>query len=143
MVRECGDCTKCCEGHLVANVKGFLMEPGKPCPILQIGKGCTDYANRPEKPCKSFKCQWLKSPLVPEWLKPSESGVIITVQKINDIEFLKMTSAPNTPDADAVTWFMMFLIKNQINGAWDGSRKKYWTGTTEFCKIMTDEYGIQ
>ncbi len=140
-MRSCGDCTKCCEGHLAAKVKDFDMSPGNPCPVLQIGKGCTDYENRPKDPCQVFSCQWLKNPIIPEWLKPSESGVIITVQRIKDIEFLKLTAAPDFPDADALTWFITFVLKNKINGAWDAPRKKYWTGSPEFIQTMNEEFG--
>ena len=63
MLRQCGTCTKCCEGHLVGTINGKEMYPGKPCYLLQIGKGCSDYENRPEEPCKAFNCQWITNTL--------------------------------------------------------------------------------
>lgn len=140
VVRECGTCTKCCEGHLASVINGKPMYPGNPCIILQIGKGCGDYENRPVQPCRTFECEWLVNPAVPEILKPEHSGVIITWQKINDMRFLKMTKAPNEPNTDATTWFIKYLLMNGINGAWDSDTKKYWVGSPEFMAMMNEEY---
>lgn len=140
MSRSCGDCTRCCEGHLYADVKGHIMSPGNPCPILQIGKGCSDYENRPENPCRTFNCQWISNPQVPEDLYPKTSGVLITVQQINDIKFMKLHCAPNEPTADQLTWFIMYGLKNKINIAWDTLLKKYWMGDTMFTKAMNEEF---
>ena len=35
--KECGTCTKCCEGWLGANIKGHEMYPGKPCFVAYSG----------------------------------------------------------------------------------------------------------
>ena len=41
--RECGTCTKCCEGWNVFNIQGKSIKPGKPCSFVEEGKGCTIY----------------------------------------------------------------------------------------------------
>ena len=140
MSRTCGNCTKCCEGHLYAVVNGHELVPNNPCPILQIGKGCGDYENRPEDPCRSFYCQWITNPDIPEDLYPANSGVIITVQKIDDIMFMKLTCAPNEPTADQLTWFIMYGLRKKINIAWDTLKKKYWMGDTLFTRAMNREF---
>ena len=138
--RSCGTCTKCCEGHLASMINGQPMYPGKPCYLLEIGKGCSDYDNRPEKPCRVFNCEWLINPEVPENLKPEKSGVIISWQKIDGIRFLKMTKAPNEPNTDSTTWFIQYILRNGINGAWDSDTKKYWVGSPEFMAAMNKEF---
>lgn len=140
MVRSCGSCTKCCEGHLASMINGQPMYPGKPCYLLEIGKGCSDYDNRPEKPCKVFNCEWLVNPEVPDLLYPDKSGVILSWQKINGIRFLKMTKAPNEPNTDSTTWFIQYILRNGINGAWDSDTKKYWVGSPEFMAAMAEEF---
>lgn len=140
MVRSCGSCTKCCEGHLASVINDKPMYPGNPCYLLQIGKGCSDYDNRPEKPCRVFNCEWLINPEVPENLKPEKSGVIISWQKIDGIRFLKMTKAPNEPNTDSTTWFIQYILRNGINGAWDSDTKKYWVGSPEFMSAMAEEF---
>lgn len=39
MKRECGDCTKCCEGNLTFTIKDIKVYGGKPCPFVDIHKG--------------------------------------------------------------------------------------------------------
>jgi Fe-S-cluster containining protein len=86
--RECGTCTKCCEGWLMADIEpeiipknrtagsigdiheqhiggGIGISPGRPCRFLNMDKdvndglGCTIYEHRPYEPCQRFKCAWL------------------------------------------------------------------------------------
>ena len=45
--RSCDGCTKCCEGYLAGEIQGKQMGFGKPCFLVEIGKGCNDYENRP------------------------------------------------------------------------------------------------
>ena len=140
MSRTCGNCTKCCEGHLYTVINGQELTPGNPCYLLQIGKGCSDYDNRPEEPCQTFNCQWITNPDIPEDLYPKTSGVLITVQKIDDIMFMKLTCAPNEPTADQLTWFIMYGLRKKINIAWDTLKKKYWMGDTLFTRAMNREF---
>ena len=53
------------------------MEPGRPC-MHCTGHGCAIYPDRPEDPCKSFECGWLKegSPM-PDELRPDRAGAIV------------------------------------------------------------------
>ena len=76
--RECGTCTACCEGWLKGEIRGHKMYPGKNCHFLGCN-GCTIYEDRPQEPCRNFECVWLKdkSGIIPEWMKPELSKVII------------------------------------------------------------------
>ena len=44
---------------------------------MNIGKGCNDYKNRPDLPCKVFQCEWLINESIPKDFKPSKSNTII------------------------------------------------------------------
>lgn len=134
--RECGSCTKCCEGHITATIRGQEVSPGKPCFLLQIGKGCTDYDNRPENPCKLFECEWLSNPEVPDWLYPDKSGVMIHTQVIDRIQYLRITAAPNMPSRSALTWFLLYGIKNNINICWIDAEGEHWSGDIMFEEAM-------
>lgn len=57
------------------------MAPGKPCRHLG-SQGCTIYADRPQKPCRTFQCAWLRrgSPL-PDDLRPDRCGAIVLADR--------------------------------------------------------------
>lgn len=74
--RSCGDCTKCCEGWLSADIYGQELKVGSPCRYLKASQGCSIYSEGRPQICSSFKCVWLEDSSVPDWVKPSVSGVI-------------------------------------------------------------------
>lgn len=63
--RECGRCTLCCK---VLAIKELDKPKGINCGLVQIGKGCGDYENRPPS-CREFECLWLMG-LLPNEFKP-------------------------------------------------------------------------
>lgn len=65
--RQCGDCTLCCK---LMGIEELKKPANKWCELVQIGKGCGDYENRP-KSCRDFQCMWLQGQL-PEDLKPNK-----------------------------------------------------------------------
>ena len=75
--RECQPCTACCDGWLTTTVNGHIVRPGQPC-RHSTGVGCGIFSTRPENPCRSFFCGWIRedSPL-PDWMRPSECGAIV------------------------------------------------------------------
>lgn len=77
-MRECGDCTACCGGALYLRVGEHKVHRGNPCPyICKENNNCSNYENRPDV-CKNFECFWKANETVPDWLKPSQSGVILS-----------------------------------------------------------------
>jgi hypothetical protein len=137
-MKECGTCTKCCEGWVAATINGYNMHPGKPCYFLEINKGCTIYADRPENPCKEFFCVWIRKEELGEELKPENNGIISSKRGIrdSDITYLQITPAPNDPDRD----YLDLMKKYNENLFWTTKNKPYWEGTEEFCKIMESRY---
>lgn len=75
--RQCLPCTACCQGWLSADILGFAMGAGRPCPHSSPA-GCGIYEDRPQDPCRTYVCSWLVdgSPL-PDWMRPDQSGVIV------------------------------------------------------------------
>lgn len=86
--RECGDCTACCDGHIIGNSYGNEFGYQKPCVFL-VHKLCSIYTDRP-KSCHDFQCAWTQK-ILPEWMKPSECGVLVSVEinKDTNQQFLK------------------------------------------------------
>lgn len=134
--RECGGCTACCEGWLSGVVHDREFYPGMPCHFKGCN-GCSIYEDRPESPCKTYSCEWLKNDNVPEWMKPSKSGVIITAKDWTHPDgskqvFLEILEMGKKIDSTVLNWlFRTYLrtqvpMKIQIEGGYN------WYGTNEF-----------
>jgi hypothetical protein len=134
--KECGTCTKCCEGWLNANIRGHEMYPGKPCFFVEIGKGCKDYENRPKEPCKNFSCGWTDIEDMPEEFRPEVSGVIMHMKKNDGNPYLILSKAPNNPTAQYLSWFINYAILRSMNILWYIDDKSWWIGNDEFSKQM-------
>lgn len=75
-MRNCQNCTKCCEGHVGAIIKGFKIGNGRPCPFVKIGVGCNIFKDRPTD-CGQWDCQWIKRLDLPEELDPKLTDMVI------------------------------------------------------------------
>ena len=141
MSRECGNCTKCCDGWLtgVAYDKPFF--PGRPCHFVASGDKCTIYAKRPQNPCVIYKCEWLANPDIPEWVKPNEINTIITRRKFEDsgIEYLDMSEAGEKLRAEVLSWFIMYAMEKGLNVRWQINGGANWFGSQEFLDAMKKE----
>ena len=74
-MRDCGDCTACCEGWLLS--EKMRLYPGSGCDHCS-DSGCGIYDERPETPCRSFECAWLMDQAgLPSEARPDLSGVIL------------------------------------------------------------------
>lgn len=135
--RECGSCTKCCEGYLKTTIRGEEVYPGKPCFLLQIGKGCTDYPNRPQDPCREFDCEWLVNPDFPDFFKPLDSEVIVHTQNIEKIHYLRMSFAGKMPTDEMINFFVAYGEKHNINICWVDSDGEHWKGDILFEEAMS------
>ena len=116
--RECGDCTACCEGWLSGVVHDREFYPGMPCHFKGCN-GCSIYENRPESPCKTYSCEWLKNDNVPEWMKPSKSGVIITAKDWTHPDgskqiFLEILEMGKKIDSTVLNWLFQTYLRTQV-----------------------------
>lgn len=134
--RECGTCTKCCEGWLVGEALGHKFYLGKPCHFIAIGKGCTIYAKRPKDPCVSYKCGWLSNADIPEWMKPNEINAILDFCEIEKIQYLKVIEAGERLDSRVLTWIIQYVISNNLNLYWTVDGGANWIGTPNFTDAI-------
>jgi hypothetical protein len=134
--KSCSTCTKCCEGYLSANIKGHIMDLGKPCPFVMKDVGCGDYENRPINPCVKFQCEWRRNPYFDDWLSPKNSGVVFTRSELKGLEYLKITEAGNSISQEIIDWAIKYAQKNQLNLSWNVETKFYWVGSSEFIGEM-------
>lgn len=141
--RSCEGCTKCCEGYLDGNINGQELTLGKPCFLVEIGKGCTDYENRPESPCKTFQCEWLINKEIPDFFKPSNAHVIMTTQESSGIKYLNLVEAGTKLDSEVLSWSLGYAIENDKNLAWSIYGNSYWLGDDDFDETMQKENNIK
>ena len=141
--RECGECTKCCEGYLYSDNelvfkdgKKFMLG-GVPCPVLQIGKGCGDYENRPQNPCRGFQCEWLRQPDVyPDEMRPDRIQAIFSLQEVEGVPYLRVTEAGARLDAEVLSHAVKLTLLNRFNLYWEVDGKIHWFGNKDFVTIM-------
>lgn len=111
--RQCGECTACCEGWLRSKV--IDMEPGRPCQHC-TGQGCAIYPDRPDDPCRSFECGWLKegSPM-PEELRPDRCGAIVVFNRYWG-RWPIVVAIPVGPEipADTLEWLKAYARDNGV-----------------------------
>lgn len=136
--KSCSGCTKCCEGYLAANIKGHIMDLGKPCPFVIKDVGCNDYENRPIDPCVGFECEWRRNPYFDEWLSPKNSGIVFSRQFLNNgtIQYLQMTEAGSSFTPEVITWALKYVEKNKLNLSWMENGFRKFVGSNEFCEAI-------
>lgn len=141
MNRECGSCTKCCEGFLAGEALGKTFYKGKPCHFVAIGKNCTIYKDRPINPCQTYECMWKKTDVLPVWMKPSEINTIIDERTTdNGIYFINVVEAGSKIDSKVLTWLVEYSLQNNINIFWEVDNGKHWIGSDDFCQEMSLKY---
>lgn len=138
--KSCAGCTKCCEGYLSANIHGYEMNLGNPCPFVIKDVGCKDYDNRPKNPCVGFECEWRRNPYFDEWLSPIKSNVVFTRQLINGIPYLRLTEAGAPITAEVLTWAINYAQEQGINFGWEVSGTPAGIGSPEFIRELHLSY---
>ena len=138
--KECGTCTKCCEGWLKADINDQKIFPGKPCIFVrqnpEDGFGCNNYKDRPENPCKTYRCFWLDNESVPDAFKPENTGVIIDILEIRGFICLRLNPAPKSPDVHLLSWAFKYAYTNGLNMYWDIDGQTHWVGSLDFVDMM-------
>lgn len=139
--RECGGCTKCCEGWLFATieVKGdsHPMFPGRKCHFMKKA-GCSVYDSRPVEPCKTYSCVWLTDMGIPEWMKPSESGVIISWRAIKEIDekYMEIIECGQKMPVEVLNWILHFHIKTRTNVQYRVEGGVSYLGSPKFIEMQ-------
>lgn len=92
MSRTCGECTMCCK--LLA-VEELDKPAGSWCKLVQIGKGCGDYENRPAS-CRAFECMWLQTENISDDMRPDLVRAVLSMT--TDGRRIQVHIDPATPD---------------------------------------------
>jgi hypothetical protein len=137
--RECGSCTKCCEGFLSGTARGKQFYKGRPCHFVSMGKGCTIYSTRPKEPCATFKCVWLTNEDFPEWLKPDLENVIFTQKVTNGIPYIVLHEAGSVVSSRVLSWFFIYATEHGLNFVWEVEGGPSFFGSTEFVETLRAE----
>ncbi len=145
--RSCGECTKCCEGYLRADIRGHFMgmnedETIQPCFFLDKNKGCGDYENRPINPCQVFQCDWLTDQTMPETFRPNRANAIFTTRSIRGIEYTMLLEAGRKLDSEVLSWAIEKHLSNNTNFAWRVLKNIFWIGSEEFNNMMNEDYPL-
>lgn len=137
MKRECGSCTKCCDGWLTGNVGGEDFYPGKACIFSNTGCGCKNYKNRPIDPCINYNCAWILHEEIPESFKPSESNTIISISQVDKYPYAELLPAGDKIDSRVLSWFIIWGLRKYGNVLWlDDDRVTYHLGSEGFSNII-------
>ena len=96
-MRECGKCTKCCEGYLQMDDPLFAAKQGVingvrvKCNWLNRGgeHGCFIYDDKPHV-CNSYLCEWKLNDSLPDLMNPYISNTIITRRVRKNVKFYQV-----------------------------------------------------
>lgn len=125
--KSCNGCTACCSGALHGNAHGHHFWKGRPCHFVDT-QGCTIYEQRPEVPCKSYLCGYLKFDWMPHWMRPDVSGVIVSSRETPKLKipYLEVIEYRGKMQAEVLSFmFMSYVNKRfssftyQIDGGWN------------------------
>jgi hypothetical protein len=136
--RQCGTCTKCCDGWVQGTIEGHEMKPGTPC--FFRGEGCcTIYERRPQSPCRDFVCGWLQpdSPF-PDEFKPERIGVMIIPIKWRGMPAYILRAAPSDPDDKLIAWMEAFSVRARRPFFYERAGERFGFGPPEFQREMSE-----
>ncbi len=136
--RECGTCTACCEGPIVATIYGHEMKPGQPCYFLK-DTGCSIYERRPGV-CRNFVCGWLAagSPF-PEDFRPDKLGVIMVRIEWRGQPAYILRSAGRDPDENLLAWMREFSTRSGAPFFYEQRGERFGFGLPEFQHEMLEK----
>lgn len=140
--RECNECTKCCEGWLTTEVNFRPVYPGKPCYLLQLGKGCERYDARPIHPCATYSCAWKADIEIPDAYKPDVCNVVMNINHLNEFPYLALINAPDAPSEEMIEWAKEYSVYQKIGILWtDAKGQINYFGPQGFCELAANIVG--
>tara|TARA_R110000803_G_C11723371_1_gene288570 strand:+ start:46 stop:483 length:438 start_codon:yes stop_codon:yes gene_type:complete len=138
--RECGECTMCCEGHLAGEVYGKKIAKNTPCHFVTLNKGCNIYKDRPQDPCKNYKCAWITDKEIPYWMKPNVVDAIIDWRKTRKGEgYLHVVEGKNPLTIEVLHWVITYCLSKKYNLFYYYKGINYQIGNKNFV----DEFNIE
>lgn len=144
MSRACDGCTACCDGTLLVEAFGQRVYPGKPCPVVDLGVGCTRWTD-PDKPaiCDEFRCEWLDLESIPLWMKPDRSHAIIRLGIVQGQPYAELIEVSGkTVAATTLSWFIPWAINMTGNARWRIQGGWHYIGTAEFLAACDEDLAL-
>lgn len=146
--RECGTCTKCCEGWLSSTIYGNPMHKGRPCFYLDIcNSKCSIYQKRPQDPCRDYSCAWLtdENEVFPMWMKPNLSNVIVSQKGFQkdgkDFHYYEVIEAGKKIESEVLNWIIHWALGSGINIVYEVAGNKFIFGEPEFAESLSEMIG--
>jgi len=107
MFRECGECTACCT-WLMGDAYGYGFGNGKSCKFL-CETGCDIHSVRPGS-CMNYQCAWTQN-LLDETMRPDKCGVLASVEKNENGQYLRLIHLTETINSDTLKYFKNWSMK--------------------------------
>lgn len=132
--RQCGECNMCCK-WLFYSINGHVKYPGKPC--FYLADKCTVHDIRPQS-CRDYHCAYMQG-ILPEWMKPSRSNVLVNIEPWGankEYKMLKAIECGQKLDVEILSWLIEFSratdtgLVYQLNGIF------HYFGPDEFMKFF-------
>jgi hypothetical protein len=118
------------------------MYPGKPCFFVIIGKGCSDYENRPKSPCRDFSCSWISDEGILDRMSPTDTNIIATFDNIDGISYARLTKAGDAIDKTDLAWYINYYKTKNINIWFEEDGQNYVLGSDDFIDATKNKgYG--
>lgn len=91
------------------------MKPGSPCAHCTV-QGCAIYDERPEKPCRVFRCAWLGGgEAIPEDMRPDRCGAIIMFDREwNGWNIVKAVPTGASIPEETMEWLKAYAREKKI-----------------------------
>lgn len=133
--RECGSCTKCCDGWLKTEIPNHRIFPSRPCHFV-TKNGCSIYKDRPNDPCRVYKCQWLIDENLPHWMKPNEINAIIHYKIDGQFKYYEVIEAGGKLMVEVLNWFILLALEKHINVQYTIMGAINRVGSVEFVSAL-------
>jgi hypothetical protein len=126
MKRQCGSCTKCCDGWLSVEVYGNKVGNGNPCIFKKEDCGCSIYQVKPQV-CQEFLCGWIRDDgtLFEEWMKPDIVNFILVYSRIGELNWYNLVQTGQDINTLMLSYVIQKALRQNIN-------LEYWIGSTQF-----------
>lgn len=135
MTRQCGSCTKCCEGHLYAEIYGQELTKGNACRFLT--DKCSIYDLPRPHVCGEFRCGWLRNEknFLPDWMRPDISKQIIIFHRLPECEWFEVVSAGEQMSIVMLTWLVGEAKRKNLNLKYKIEEQVFLIGDETFKKL--------
>ncbi len=134
MTRECQECDLCCR-RLLCVINDHVVHPGKPC--FYLGNHCTIYEQRPQL-CRDYLCAYMQN-IVPEWMKPSLSKVIVSVEPWGpnkEFKLLRATECGQKLSVEVLSWLVDYSRDNNIGLIYQLENVWHYLGPDAFMEFF-------